>query len=74
MAGLNFDITANNSDFLKKTEEIKKGIREAARIIEEKELTCERLKTVIDEVLGNPQELAEIEKTQKAWRLRIPPK
>lgn len=35
MAGLNFDITANNSDFLKKTEEIKKGIREAARIIEE---------------------------------------
>ena len=24
MAGLNFDITANNSDFLKKTEEIKK--------------------------------------------------
>ena len=23
MAGLNFDITANNSDFLKKTEEIK---------------------------------------------------
>ena len=25
MAGLNFDITANNSDFLKKTEEIKKG-------------------------------------------------
>ena len=35
MAGLTFDITANNSDFLKKTEEIKKGIREAARIIEE---------------------------------------
>ena len=40
--------------------------RNAARIIEEKELTSERLKTVIDEVLGNPQELAEIEKTTKS--------
>lgn len=40
--------------------------RNAARIIEEKELTSERLKTVIDEVLGNPQELAEIEKNAKS--------
>lgn len=48
MAGLNFDITANNSDFLKKTEEIKKGIREAARIIEEE---GKRLEAFDSEVL-----------------------
>ena len=35
MAGLNFDITANNSDFLKKTEEIKKGMDALQKIREE---------------------------------------
>lgn len=40
--------------------------RNAARIIEEKELSSERLQTVIDEVLGNPQELVEIEKNAKS--------
>ncbi len=44
--------------------------RNAARIIEEKELTSERLQTVIDEVLGNPQELAEIEKNAKNMAVR----
>ena len=40
--------------------------RNAARIIEENELTSERLQNVIDEVLSNKEELAEIEKNAKS--------
>lgn len=39
--------------------------RNAARIIEEKELSSERLRTVIDEVLSNEDELHAIEKNAK---------
>ena len=39
--------------------------RNAARIIEENELTAERLQSVMDEVLSNKEELAEIGKNAK---------
>lgn len=35
MAGLHFDITAENKNFLRKLEEIKRGVREAAKQMEE---------------------------------------
>ncbi len=43
--------------------------RNAARIIEEKELTSQRLETVMDEILSNHEELAEIEKNAKSMAI-----
>lgn len=43
--------------------------RNAARIIEENDLTSERLQGLIDEVLSNKEELAEIEKNAKGMAI-----
>lgn len=43
--------------------------RNAARIIEESELTSERLETVINEILSNRDELAEIERNAKSMAI-----
>lgn len=43
--------------------------RNAARIIEEKDLTCEAIDNVINELLSNQEELFEIEKNAKAMAI-----
>lgn len=48
--------------------------RNAARIIEEKDLTCDALNTLISELLASPETLFEIEKNAKAMAVLDAPK
>ena len=43
MAGLHFDITGDNSNFLRKLEEARNGVRNTSRQIEESGLSIEKI-------------------------------